>query len=121
MHSSKWRFQIWTGDGEFPGDVHLEARFSVALVTQLIFGWEELIGFSLPILLSIPYSFYSAIRLSSDVELLMVSADLVLKYCKLIQESPVLNFNRFSNALLICHSSTQQTSLTLSPMYPCMC
>ena len=59
----------------------------IAVISRYLFGFDQLVAFSLPLLLSIPFSFQFLIRLSGDVEILMVSADRILKYCYLIQEN----------------------------------
>ena len=57
----------------------------LAFLTQL-FGWNEFVVFSLPLLLTIPSSFHYLVRFSGDVEILMVSTDRILKYCSLDME-----------------------------------
>ena len=58
----------------------------IALFTHYIFNWDQLVGFSLPLLVTIPSAFYFSIRGSGDVEILIVSADRILNYCGLTQE-----------------------------------
>ena len=61
------------------------ASFS-ASIARCMFGWNDLISFSIPLLISLALSFQYMIRLSGEVEILMVSADRILKYCNLPQE-----------------------------------
>ena len=58
----------------------------LALITHYILEWDQLLGFSLPLLITIPSSLSYLIRTSGDVEILMVSADRIMNYCGLIQE-----------------------------------
>ena len=67
----------------------------VALSTRYFLELDQLVGFSLPLILSIPYSFQYVIRFSGDVEILMVSADRILQYCRLIQENYYSAFRPF--------------------------
>ena len=54
--------------------------------SRCIFSSSELVGFSLPLLLTLALSFQFMVRQSGEVEILMVSVDRVLKYCSLPQE-----------------------------------
>ena len=57
-----------------------------SFITRCIFSTEELVGFSIPLLLSLAATFQYMIRQSGEVEVLMVSVDRILNYCKLPQE-----------------------------------
>ena len=57
-----------------------------AFFSRCIFSSSELIGFSLPLLLTLALSFQYMVRQSGEVEIFMVSVDRVLKYCRLPQE-----------------------------------
>ncbi|KAI6649865.1 Multidrug resistance-associated protein 4-like [Oopsacas minuta] len=54
--------------------------------SRCLFSSGELVGFSLPLLLSLGITFQCMVRQSGEVEILMVSVDRVLNYCKLAQE-----------------------------------
>ena len=54
--------------------------------SRCIFSSTELVGFSLPLLLTLALLFQYMVRQSGDVEIFMVSVDRVLKYCRLPQE-----------------------------------
>ena len=58
----------------------------LALFSYYILGLYQLVGFSLPLLLSIPFSFQYLVRVSTDVELMMVSVDRILNYCRIPRE-----------------------------------
>ncbi|KAI6657774.1 Multidrug resistance-associated protein 4-like [Oopsacas minuta] len=57
-----------------------------AFVARCILNWEELLDFSIPLLLTLPSTFQYVVRLSGEVDILMVSVDRVLEYCNLYQE-----------------------------------
>ena len=54
--------------------------------TLCIFSKEELVSFSIPLLLSLAATFQYMVRQSGEVEVLMVSVDRILNYCRLPQE-----------------------------------
>ena len=54
--------------------------------SRCIFLTDELVGFSIPLLLSLAATFQYMIRQSGEVEVLMVSVDRILNYCRLPQE-----------------------------------
>ena len=54
--------------------------------SRCIFLTGDLVGFSLPLLLSLAATFQYMIRQSGEVEVLMVSVDRILNYCRLPQE-----------------------------------
>ena len=54
--------------------------------TRCIFSTDELVGFSIPLLLSLAATFQYMVRQSGEVEVLMVSVDRILNYCRLPQE-----------------------------------
>ena len=66
--------------------------------SRCIFLTDELVGFSIPLLLSLAASFQYMIRQSGEVEVLMVSVDRILNYCRLPQEP-------LSNSEINPHSS----------------
>ena len=57
-----------------------------AFVGRCVLGWSELTDFSIPLLLTLPSTFQYVVRLSGEVEILMVSADRILNYCDLSGE-----------------------------------
>ena len=57
-----------------------------AFVGRCVLGWNELTDFSIPLLLTLPSTFQYVVRLSGEVEILMVSADRILNYCDLPRE-----------------------------------
>ena len=58
-----------------------------AFLARCIFKWDELTDFSIPLLLTLPSTFQYVVRLSAEVDILMVSVDRVLDYCDLYQEN----------------------------------
>ena len=54
--------------------------------SRCVFSSDVMVGFSLPLLLSLSATFQYMVRQSGEVEILMVSVDRVLNYCKLAQE-----------------------------------
>ena len=58
-----------------------------AIIAKHFLGRNELIEFSIPLILSLPIALQNVVRLSGDVDILMVSVDRILKYCKLKQEN----------------------------------
>ena len=61
---------------------------SIALITHYAFENDQLIGFTLPLLLALPITFSYIIRSSVEVDILMVSTDRILTYCNLELECP---------------------------------
>ena len=59
----------------------------LSLITYYLLGWNQLVGFSLPLLLTIPLTFQYVVRQSGDVDILMVSTDRILNYSSLSQEN----------------------------------
>ena len=90
-HSTAW-YHYAMCSRWFESRLHLMASLVsisgvfLALFSHYILEWHQLVGFSLPLLLSIPASFHYLVRRSCDVELLMVSVDRIKNYCNLIQE-----------------------------------
>ena len=72
----------------------------IALFSHYILGWYQLVGFSLPLVISIPSSFQYLIRRNCEVELLMVSVDRIMKYCSLIQEETSASSETFQPPFL---------------------
>lgn len=61
-----------------------------AFLARCILRWDELTDFSIPLLLTLPSTFQYVVRLSAEVDTLMVSVDRVLDYCGLYQENEVV-------------------------------
>ena len=57
-----------------------------AFVARCVLGWDELTDFSIPLLLTLPSTFQYVVRLSGEVEILMVSTDRILEFCDLPRE-----------------------------------
>ena len=58
-----------------------------AIIAKNFLGSNDLIEFSIPLILSLPIQLQTVVRTSGDVDILMVSVDRILKYCKLKQEN----------------------------------
>ena len=58
-----------------------------AITSKHFIGGDEHIEFSIPLILSLPIALQYVVRISGDVDILMVSVDRILKYCKLKQET----------------------------------
>ena len=71
---------------DFMASLLVVSALVAALVARCVYGIEELIGFSIPLLLTIPITFQYVVRMSGEVEVLMVSTDRILNYCKIPQE-----------------------------------
>ena len=76
-----------------------------ALVARCVFGIDELIGFSIPLLLTLPFTFQYVVRMSGEVELLMVSTDRILNYCNLPQERSYSSSPHNHNGYTISNAS----------------
>ena len=61
---------------------------AIALITHYVFENDQLLGFTIPLLLALPIAFSYLVRTSVEVDILMVSTDRVLKYCNLQLECP---------------------------------
>ena len=59
---------------------------SSATVSRCFLETDYLINFTIPLLLTLPTLFQYVIRLSGDIDILMVSTDRILNYCNLVQE-----------------------------------
>ena len=72
-----------------------------ASIARCVYSRDDLIGFSIPLLLSLPLFFQYTVRISGDVEILMVSTERVLEYCLLPQEN--------TNKSLVCTEDKAST------------
>ena len=71
----------------------------MAVISHYVFGTSQLVGFTIPLLLSIPSSFNSLIRLTADVETVVVSADRVFHYCSLqLERAKLCQFFQISTS-----------------------
>ena len=75
-----------------------------ALLARCVFGIDELIGFSIPLLLTIPGTFQYVVRMSGEVEVFMVSTDRILNYCKLPQERSYNSSSHNRNCSIISNA-----------------
>ena len=57
-----------------------------ASISRCVFESGELINFTIPLLLTLPSMLQYVVRMSGDIDILMVSTDRILKYCNLPQE-----------------------------------
>ena len=56
-------------------------------VSRCLLASDQLINFTIPLLLTLPSIFQYVIRVSGDLDILMVSTERVLNYCNLTQET----------------------------------
>ena len=91
QHACTWYHYIcchrWFG-------IRLDLMTSLVIMLAVFYSFfsrcflstEELTGFSIPLLLSLTVTFQYTIRQSGEVEVLMVSVDRILNYCRLPRE-----------------------------------
>ena len=90
-HSRAWYYYIcgerWFGTKiDFLCALTIAFGIFSAFFSQCVYLQDNLISFYLPLLISIALTFQYTVRLSGLVELFMVSADRVMKYCDLPRE-----------------------------------
>ena len=108
----------------YVGSVITFSGISITLVYHCVFEWNQLTGFSLPLLLTIPSSLYYVIRFSGDVELLMVSVSRILNYCSLVQEntnSSLKHFQESEGSIELRNASFRYSRDLPNSLTTCLC